>query len=164
MKPVLSNDDALQRAVLAELSAASIPAGHVGVTAQAGIVTLMGHMEHAAQKHQAENAALRLKDVKAVVVAIEIRGANTAKLRDDQIAAEALTRLAWDTWVPQDAIKVKVEHGWVTLIGQVDRNEQKAAALEDVSRLFGVAGVSDHMTVKAGDTARVTGSKPGKRV
>jgi osmotically-inducible protein OsmY len=164
MKPVLSNDDALQRAVLAELSAAGMPAGHVGVTAQAGIVTLLGHVEHTAQKHQAESAALRLKDVKGVVVAVEIRGADAAKLRDDQIAAEALTRLAWDTCVPQGAIKVKVEHGWITLIGQVDRNEQKAAALEDVSRLFGVAGVSDHMTVKAGGTARATGSKPGKRV
>ena len=164
MKPVLSNDDALQRAVLAELSAAGVSAGHVGVTAQAGMVTLLGHVEHAAQKHQAESAALRLKDVKAVVVAIGILGAGTAKLREDQIAAEALTRLAWDAWVPRDAIKVKVENGWITLIGQVDRNEQKAAALEDVSRLFGVAGVSDHMTVKAGGTARATGSKPGKRV
>jgi osmotically-inducible protein OsmY len=164
MKPVLSNDDTLQRAVLAELSAAGIPAGHVGVTARAGIVTLLGHVEHAAQKQRAESAALRLKGVKAVVVAIEIPAAGTAQLRDDQIAAQAVTRLAWDTWVPQDAIKVKVEHGWITLIGQVDRDEQKAAALEDVSRLFGVAGVSDHTTVKAGGTARVTGSKPGKQV
>ena len=163
MKPVLSNDDALQRAVLAELSAAGIPAGHVGVTAQGGIVTLLGQVGHAAQKHRAEGAALRLRDVKAVVVAIGILGAGTAKLREDQIAAEALTRLAWDAWVPRDAIKVKVENGWITLIGQVDRDQQKAAALEDVSRLFGVAGVSDHMTVKAGGTARAAGNKPGKR-
>jgi hypothetical protein len=100
MKPVISTDDALQRAVLAELSAAGMPAGHVGVAAHGGIVTLLGHVEHAAQKIRAESAALRLKDVKAVVVAIKIRGADTAKLHDDQIATEALTRLAWDTWVP----------------------------------------------------------------
>jgi osmotically-inducible protein OsmY len=164
MKPVISTDDALQRAVLAELSAAGMPAGHVGVAAHGGIVTLLGHVEHAAQKIRAESAALRLKDVKAVVVAIKIRGADTAKLHDDQIATEALTRLAWDTWVPQDTIKVKVERGWVTLIGHVDRNDQKAAALEDVSRLFGVAGVSDHMTVRTGGTRRAMETKPGKRV
>ncbi|MGF6722342.1 osmotically-inducible protein OsmY [Paraburkholderia sp. GAS41] len=161
MKPFLSNDVALQRAVLAELEAAGVPAGRVGVTAQAGIVTLVGHVEHAAQKQEAEQAALRLKEVKALVVAIEIRGADTAKLRDDQIAAQALARLAWDAWVPQGAVKVKVERGWVTLSGQVDRNEQKAAALEDVSRLFGVAGVSDLMTVKGGGTIRTKDARPG---
>lgn len=164
MKPVLSHDDALQRAVLAELSAAGVPAGHVGATALDGIVTLVGHVEHEVQKQKAEKAALRLKDVKALVVAIEIRGSSSAKLHDDQIAAHALARLAWDAWVPQGALKVKVERGWVTLIGQVDRNEQRAAALEDVSRLFGVAGVSDSMTVKATGAARVAGTRSAKRV
>ncbi|SIO58741.1 BON domain-containing protein [Paraburkholderia phenazinium] len=161
MKHVLSNDEALQRAVMAELSAAGMPAGRVGAIAQAGIVTLLGHVQHADEKHRAEAATLRLKEVKAVVVAVEIRAAGTARLRDDEIAAQALTRLAWDAWVPQNALKVKVEHGWITLVGQLDRGEQKAAALEDVSRLFGVAGVSDHTTLKAGGAAQ---GRHGKRV
>lgn len=148
MKHALSYDDAaLQRAVLAELGALGLPAAHVGVTAQNGIVTLLGHVEDAAQKRMAESAVLRLAGVKAVAVAIEIRPADAVGRHDDQIAAEVLTRLAWDSWVPRDALKVKVEQGWVTLIGQLDRDRQKAAALEDVSRLFGVAGVTDLTTL-----------------
>lgn len=85
------------------------------------------------------------------------------RLPDDQIAAEALTRLAWDAWVPRDALEVTVDHGWVTLAGQLERAEQKAAALEDVTRLFGVAGVSDRTTIKRGGE-RPKGPKALKRV
>ncbi|SDG45337.1 BON domain-containing protein [Paraburkholderia phenazinium] len=150
MKHALSSDDLLQRAVLTELHAAGLPAGRVGVTAHAGIVTLLGHVEHADHKQTAENAALWVEGVRAVVVAIEICAPGAARLRDDQIASEALMRLAWDAWVPHDALKVTVEQGSVTLAGQVDRAEQKAAALEDVRRLFGVAAVSNRITVKRG--------------
>ena len=148
MKQALSNDDALQRAVLLELNAADVPAGRVGVAVDAGIVTLLGYVEHAAQKRAAENASLRVEGVRAAVVAIEIRGVDSDIQHDDQLAAEVLRRLAWDVWVPKDVFKVKIERGHVTLLGQVDRDEQRLAALEDVTRLFGVTGVSDRTTAK----------------
>ncbi|CAE6721710.1 BON domain-containing protein [Paraburkholderia haematera] len=71
------------------------------------------------------------------------------RLTDGQIAAEAKTRLAWDAAVPQNAIQVKVSHGRITLLGELHRDQQRTAALEDVTRLFGVAGVFDHTTIKA---------------
>ncbi|KAE8759071.1 BON domain-containing protein [Paraburkholderia madseniana] len=71
------------------------------------------------------------------------------RLTDEQIAAEATRRLAWDTAVPPNTLQVKVSHGRITLLGVLQHNEQRAAALEDVSRLFGVTGVSDHAIVKA---------------
>jgi osmotically-inducible protein OsmY len=86
-----------------------------------------------------------------VVVAIEIGGLGPTRPRDDQIAAEVLRRLAWDAWVPKDALKVKIEQGRVTLCGRVDRDKQRTAALEDVSRLFGVARVYDQIAVKGRD-------------
>jgi osmotically-inducible protein OsmY len=73
-----------------------------------------------------------------------------ARLRDDQIAAQALMRLAWDAWVPRERLRVTVQQGRITLAGQVERDEQKAAALEDVGRLFGVRSVSDRITVGRG--------------
>lgn len=150
MKHALSDDDTLQRAVLLALNAAAVPAGRVGIAVEGCVVTLLGYVEDAAQKQAAERAALRVAGVKAVVVAIQIRGDGSDIQHDDQLAAEVLRRLDWDAWLPKDVFKVRIEHGHVTLLGQVERVEQRLAALQDVSRLFGVTGVSDRVTVKGG--------------
>ena len=50
--------------------------------------------------------------------------------------------------VPKDAIKVKVEKGFVTLTGQVDWHFQKEAAAQDIRSLSGVTGVTNKTTVK----------------
>lgn len=71
------------------------------------------------------------------------------RLSDAQIAAEAIRRLTWDAAVPESAVTVKVSHGRVTLRGELQREQQKIAALEDVTRLFGVTGVSDRTVIKA---------------
>jgi osmotically-inducible protein OsmY len=68
---------------------------------------------------------------------------------DAQIAADATHRLAWDAAVPEHAVTVKVSAGRITLHGELQYDRQRAAALEDVTRLFGVTGVSDHTVVKA---------------
>jgi osmotically-inducible protein OsmY len=51
--------------------------------------------------------------------------------------------------VPRDAVKVTVEKGWVTLTGETDWHYQRAAAEQDVHRLFGVTGVSNQITIKS---------------
>ncbi|MFM0045354.1 BON domain-containing protein [Paraburkholderia sediminicola] len=76
------------------------------------------------------------------------RNAGT-RLSDKQIAVEAARRLAWDAAVPPNTLQVKVSHGRITLLGILPHEQQRIAALEDVSRLFGVTGVSDHSTIKA---------------
>lgn len=70
-------------------------------------------------------------------------------LTDEQIAAEATKRLAWDAAVPRNAVQVKVSRGRITLLGIFPYDQQRIAALEDVARLFGVAGVSDRTRIKA---------------
>jgi osmotically-inducible protein OsmY len=143
-----SSNQALQRAVVAALASGELAPGQIGVTAHAGVVTLFGHVSSAAQKRDAQAAALQVEGVKAVAVAIQIRNIKAARLHDDEIAAEVVTRLAWDAAVPPDALKVSVERGRVTLFGELKRDAQRIAALEDVSRLFGVAGVRDRTTLK----------------
>lgn len=76
------------------------------------------------------------------------------RLTDEQIAAEATRRLAWDSAVPEHAIKVKVAAGRITLHGELQRDQQRTAALADVTRLFGVTGVSDRTTIKAEKEAK----------
>jgi osmotically-inducible protein OsmY len=117
----MSNDSHLQQAVLAELTwEPSVTAAHIGVAVQAGIVTLTGHVESLAEKHAAEAAAWRVKGVKAVAEEIEVRLPFETKRTDEDIAAAAIDRLAWDVSIPRDTIGVKVEKGWITLTGQVD--------------------------------------------
>lgn len=74
---------------------------------------------------------------------------NATRLSDAQIAADATRRLAWDAAVPEHSVKVKVLHGRITLTGEVQREQQRIAALDDVTRLFGVTGVSDRTVVRA---------------
>jgi osmotically-inducible protein OsmY len=145
----MSKDNQLQQAVLAELNwEPSLSADHIGVMAHDGIVTLNGHVTTFGEKHAAEAAAARVKGVKAVAEKIEVRLPFDSKRDDDEIAAAAVNRLAWDSFVPRDAVKVLVENGWVTLTGEVAWRYQKQAAEQNVRRLLGVTGVSNQIGIK----------------
>lgn len=145
----MSTDTQLKESVLAELKwEPSVSAAHIGVTAKNGVVTLMGHVETYAEKMAAEKAAGRVKGVKAIAEEIEVRLPYSIKHGDDDIATQAVNRLAWNSSVPKDAVKVKVEKGWVTLTGTVDWNFQKTSAADDIRWLSGIVGVSNNIAIK----------------
>jgi osmotically-inducible protein OsmY len=62
---------------------------------------------------------------------------------DDQIAKRALDIIAWNVAIPQGAVQVKVQDGWVTLTGFVQWQFQRDAATSSVRRLSGVLGVNN---------------------
>jgi osmotically-inducible protein OsmY len=141
-------DKQLQQAVLAELDwDPSVTAAHIGVTANAGVVTLTGHVETYAEKEAAETAAWRVRGVKAVAEEMVVELPFERIRGDDEIAAAVIERLAWDASVPADAVSVKVEQGWVTMTGSVAWHYQKLAAGQDVARLHGVVGLSNQLAV-----------------
>jgi len=145
----MSQDHHLQQAVLAELEREpGVTAAHIGVTANAGVVTLTGHVANIAEKHEASDAAERVKTVKAVANELQVRLPEGARRSDEEIAAAAVARLAWNTVVPRDAIKIEVENGLVSLTGQVNWFFQKAAAERDIRQLWGVVEIANRVTVK----------------
>ena len=145
----MSNDSDLKKSVLDELLwEPSVDAAHIGVTAHSGVVTLTGHVENYTHKFNAEKAASRVKGVKAVAEEIEVKVPYDAKRSDEDIAAAAVDRLSWNTAIPDDAIQVKVEKGWVTLTGTVDWHFEKDAAEHDIRALSGVVGVANSVIVK----------------
>lgn len=154
----MSNDAQLKQAVLDELKwEPSVNAAHIGVTAEGGVISLMGHVESYGEKLAAETAAGRVRGVKGIAEEIEVKLPFSVERGDDDIASAALSRLAWDASIPKDAIKVKVEKGWVTLTGQADWNFQKDAAAREIRSLMGVRGVSNHVSIKArADTADIS--------
>jgi len=144
----MSKDSKLQKAVQAELAwEPRVTAAHIGVTAEDGVVTLSGHVPSFVERYAAQAAARRVNGVKALVEAIEVRLAFDGEREDDDIAAAALERLAWDASIPPDAIKVGIEKGWVTLTGSVEWFFEKEAAELAVRTLRGVVGVSNQIAL-----------------
>ncbi|HXH15941.1 MAG TPA: BON domain-containing protein [Sphingomonas sp.] len=142
-------DVRLQKAVLAELNwDPSVPAGHIGVTASGGVVTLTGHTGSYAAKYAAERAAARVQGVKAIVEKLAVQLDDGFKRGDEAIAAAIVERLSWDTTIPRDSVRAQVEEGWVSLRGEVHWQFEREAAETAVRTLAGVVGVINHVTLK----------------
>jgi osmotically-inducible protein OsmY len=113
-----------------------------------GIVTLAGHVGTYAEKLEAERATMRVFGVKALAVEIDVRIAGISARTDADIARTVENVLQWTTYLTKDAIKIKVEGGWVSLSGQVNWEYQRKAAVDAIRYLMGVKGVYDMITVK----------------
>ena len=125
-----------------------IDPAHIGVAVSNGIVTLSGHVASYTEKLAVERAVSRLRGVKGIAEELVVRLPNETKRSDDQIAERARRILNWDTTLPGDSIAIKVEHGRVTLNGQVDHFYQRIAAERDVQKLGGVIGVINLIAVR----------------
>ncbi|TAE44066.1 MAG: BON domain-containing protein, partial [Bacteroidetes bacterium] len=120
-----------------------------GVTAKDGVITLTGTVDSYAKKLEAEDAAKRVAGVKAVVEKITIEFGSMIIHNDATIAGEVVGafKMSWN--IPNNGITVKVEHGWVTLGGEVRWNYQKEAARSVIKNLVGVKGVTNDIHVKS---------------
>jgi osmotically-inducible protein OsmY len=143
-----TTNETLQQDVLDELSwEPSIDAGGVGVSVHGDTVTLSGHVRSYAEKRTAEKAALRVRGVNALANELEVRLPSDLRLDDTDIATAATATLKWHVSLPEDAVKVTVERGWVTLVGHVDWEYQKRAAERALRDQRGVKGVTNNITV-----------------
>ena len=148
--PVASRtDEDIQRDVLAELKfEPRLKPNEIGVIVRDGVVTLTGWVDSYLKRWTAEQAAHRVRGVKAVANDIEVRLPPSSERLDAEIAAAAVRALEWDADVPADKIRVTVSKGWVTLTGQVEWHYQKEEAERAVRRLWGVRGVTNLITVE----------------
>lgn len=143
-----SHDRALRQRVLDELDFdPSIDSSSLTVSASGGVITLGGHVPSVMQTSAAERAAWRVKGVKAIAQDIHVRFPEDKKVNDDEIAGRALAILDWTSAMPDGAVRVKVQDGWVTLSGQVPWNYQRTLAEYEVRKLSGVAGIINQVTL-----------------
>lgn len=126
----------------------SIDAAHIGVAVENGVVTLTGHVGSYAAKTTAERIAQRVKGVRGIAQEIQVRYPADKKCADDEIAQRALQIIAWDVDLPDGAIQVKVQKGWVTLTGQVEWHYQRADTEAAVRRLSGVMGITNSIAIR----------------
>jgi osmotically-inducible protein OsmY len=139
----------LQQDVLSELKyEPSVDASEIGVTADEGIVSLMGSVKTYAEEWAAVRAAERVAGVKAVTDELKVELPGSHVRNDQDVARAAINALKWDIRVPNERIKVKVAEGWITLDGNVDFKYEQTAAEEAVRRLIGVKGVMNLIAIE----------------
>lgn len=144
----MKTDKQIQLDVMAELAwEPSINSEQIGVEVKDGIVTLAGHVGSYAEKIGAEKATIRVSGVKALAVEMDVKLSGSSTRNDVDIARSVDNVLQWTTYLPKDALKIKVESGWVTLSGEVSWTYQRQAAVNAVRYLMGVKGVNDQIVI-----------------
>jgi osmotically-inducible protein OsmY len=145
----IKTDLQLKKDVEAELNwDPAINAAHIGVSVNDAVVTLSGHLDTYPEKFAAERAAQRVEGVKAVAVELDVKLALDHKRSDTDIATSIESAFKWNSLVPPERIKVKVEKGWVTLSGELDWEYQRNQAEKVARPVTGVVGVSNNLTIK----------------
>jgi osmotically-inducible protein OsmY len=147
-------DTQIQADVLAELKwEPRVRANEIGVSVKDGVVTLMGSVDSFMKRWAAEDAAHRVRGVKAVANDVAVKLTKHDERTDTDIAAAAVRALEQDAYVPVDKLDVTVSNGWVALKGEVEWQFQRQDAERAVRRLTGVKGVSNLITVRVRPTS-----------
>lgn len=146
-------DGELHRLVLHALeSEPGLDDQELGIAVRGGVVILSGYLESEVQAGAIEQLVARVPGVTAVVRTARACDAGQYCRSDTAIARTVAVRLALRLGNLENGPVAKVEHGWVTLEGQVDLVQERTDAEETVRRSPGVRGVSNCLTVRPPET------------
>jgi osmotically-inducible protein OsmY len=151
----MRTDADLQRAIEAELAwDPAVKSTAIGVAVNHGVVSLSGHIDTYAEKWAAEKALRRVPGVKAIAMELDVKLSPEHRYNDTELADAAETALVWHTMVPTDAVRVTVDHGRVTLEGEVDWDYQRRAVESAIRPLRGVVCGQPHPSAGTGAARR----------
>lgn len=141
-------DVQLRQAVLEELAwDARVDERQLDAAVSDGVVTLVGTVPSYARKLAAEEAAASVAGVHDLIDEIDVKPEATGWPHDDELTTMVEQVLTWDALVPEQHLTISVADGWVTLRGHVEVAVQRHEAERVVSRLEGVRGVHNRITV-----------------
>jgi osmotically-inducible protein OsmY len=145
----MKNDAQIQTDVQNQLKwEPQLNAAQIGVSVNNGIVTLSGIVDTYPKKMAAERVTKNVIGVKAVALDIQVGISPVNRKSDTEIAEACVNALRWDSSVPDDQIKIKVENGTVSMDGTVEWGYQRLAAKNALVKLTGVKGVNNMIVVK----------------
>ena len=146
----MRSDADLKKDVMAELAwDPAVESTAIGVAVKDGVVTLTGHLDTFAGKHAASRALRRVAGVQAIALEIDVKLSPDHKRSDTDIAASAEEALKWNTMVPLESIRLTVDHGWITLQGDLEWDYQRRGVEKALRPLMGVVGISNEITLRA---------------
>lgn len=136
---------------------ASIGESGIRVTVSAGILTLQGEVGTCWKRNRAE--AL-MQDIRGVVAVINDLAVVPELVPQDSVIAEDVkSAIERSTCPGQDGISVEVDHGLVTLTGNVPSLLSKHTTPHLAESILGVKGVIDNLVVSTpADERRAQGS------
>ena len=146
----MKTDADLKRDVAAELAwDPAVKSTAIGVAVKDGVVTLTGHLDTFAEKHAVSRAVQRVAGVKAIALELDVKLAPGHRRSDTEIAANAEQALKWSTLVPPEAVRITVDHGWITLQGELDWEYQRRSVEKAIRPLMGVVGISNEIKLRS---------------
>ena len=123
-------------------------ASQIGVSVKNGIVRLSGQVDAYSKMALAERAAKKITGVKAIAEDIHVGISPDYRKTDAEVAQAVLDSLKWNTMIPDERIKIRVEDGNVKLEGEVEWEYQRVQAKSAIENLAGVRSVANLITVK----------------
>jgi osmotically-inducible protein OsmY len=145
----MKNDQEIQKAVMDQLNwEPLLNSSRIGVSVQKGVVTLSGQVDSFYKRTIAEKAAKKVSGVKAIAEDIHVGVSPNDQRTDAEIAEAILDSLKWNTIIPDDQIKVRVEKGNVRLEGEVEWQFQRVQAASVIEHLAGIRSVTNLIRVK----------------
>ena len=131
----LASEARVRNAVMRQLDRdPQVDATDIAVLARSGAVTLTGYVNSYAGKLAAEQAATRVRGVRAIANVIEVRP--KVERLDADIAADVAR--AFDLWTVPATIKASVHEGYVTLTGSAKWLQQKGELENAIRHIRGV--------------------------
>jgi len=124
-----------------------VNSAQIGVTVDAGAVSLSGTVDTYAQKWAAEDATKRVSGVRTIAQDLSVKLLSDHKHTDAEIATAIQSALRWDVMVP-NTVTAKVTSGAVTLEGLATWNFERESAERAVRYLTGVVSVVNAIGLK----------------
>jgi osmotically-inducible protein OsmY len=121
----------------------------IDVTVHRAVVTLSGHVGSEAAHFQAEEVARNVVGVQALSMEVDVVRPGSVLRSDGELVQAVRGILQWQTYVPLNAVSVRVRHGWVTLGGEVEGQYPRQKIVDAVRLLVGVRGIHDRVTFKS---------------
>jgi osmotically-inducible protein OsmY len=121
---------------------------NIAVTTDGGVVALTGHVSSYVEKIRAELAAKRVAGVVAVANDLEVRLPDRDRVTDPELAREAVAAIRQQVPDVASSVQVLVDHGFITLEGELSWHFQRDAVEAVVRQLRGAMGLRNLIAVK----------------
>ena len=145
----MTRDEQIKAHILDELRwDPKVEAAEIGVIVKDGAVTLTGTVRSFPARRAAEQAAKRIKGVRAIADKIEVKLIRGKSISDDEIAKRIAHVLEWSLSNPEHNIMAEVSDGHVTLTGDVDWQYQRAKVARLIEEVRGVVDVTNSINIQ----------------
>lgn len=123
-----------------------LSAAKLGISIEDGVAVLSGFVADGAAKAVAELVTLETPGVRAVANEIETSHEETWRYVDCRIAKKVCDVLEWNALTPKD-LRIRVEHGRLSIFGQVDTRERFDAVFSILREFSGANSIDMHVRV-----------------